>query len=279
MSRYYYLVASLPDLDPDKAARKIDFEELYDHIIRNLEPADRKRLTFLMEGYDIENFMQSLAEKRGEPSYYLGFSEPSNVSKEILDHYQRNQDVLPACIRKLIEEHADWLDDRSLTEVENWLWNAWYEEAIEGQDVFTSKFFSFDRDLRNLLLAYNGRQFGIQAKQYMIGDAPINRMLQRSQAADFGLGNEYPFVESLQQAFSDEDPVKLEKTIDKIKWQYIDALNAFSFFDTDIVLGYFLKLQIVKRWTVTTETESPEQKLRALSEKVMEDFKLPEIFN
>ncbi|MCC5929727.1 MAG: DUF2764 family protein [Cyclobacteriaceae bacterium] len=279
MSRYFYLVASLPDLDPDKPARKIDFEELYDHILRNLEPPDRMQLTFLMQGNDIENFIKTLAEKRGEPSYYLGFSAPSTVSQELLDHYQRNQDALPACIRELIEEHADWLDDRSLAEVENWLWNEWYEEAIKSKDVFISKFFSFDRDLRNLLLAYNGRQFGIPAKQYMIGDAPINRMLQRSQATDFGLSNEYPFIESMQQAFSDEDPVKLEKTIDKIKWQYIDALNAFSFFDTDIVLGYFLKLQMVKRWTVSGESESPEQRLRTLSEKVMEDFKLPEIFN
>ncbi|MGF1636990.1 MAG: DUF2764 family protein [Cyclobacteriaceae bacterium] len=279
MSRYYYLVSGLPDLQLDKPVRKINFEEVYLQITENLTPEDREKLNYLVLRNDVVNFLQALSEKRGEASHYLSWQAPALLSPEIIEHFLRNSDSFPVFMQELLHEHPDWLDDRSLKDIESWLWKAYYTNGLEKHEGFIAKYLAFELNLRNILLAYNARNYQINLKEQLIADADINRLLLRSQAADFGLAREYPFMENLQLTFADKDPVKIEKTIDKIKWQYIDELTAFSFFDIDTVLGYFLKMQIVQRWNIYPETENAKTHVKALSEKILEGFKLPEIFN
>jgi len=55
-------------------------------------------------------------------------------------------------------------------------------------------------------------------------------------------------AEAMGQAWRSPDPLSAEKSLDKLRWQYLDDLSFGHSFDLDFLIIYGLKLQILDRY-------------------------------
>ena len=277
MAKYFYLLASLPDLELEKANKNLDFEAIFDLVKRNLSEEDLRLFQYLLYPNDIKNIISEIAAKREKPSLYPAYFFPSHIAPNSLKNTSKIQEVLPGFFASLFEQHPEWLEDKQLPKLENIMLERFYESALNLDDKFISKYFEFDRNLRNILVACNARNYSLNLESQLIGDADINRQLQRSQASDFGLSQQFPFIDEIFLVLEKEEPVALEKLLDKLRWGFIDDYNALNFFERGNVYGYFMKLMMTKRWTDLEGEETPDR-LGALIEDSMKSLEIPEIF-
>ena len=278
MAKYYYLVASFPDLDLERGNKNIDFEEIIDRIKRNLSEEDLALFQYLLYPTDIKNIISEIAAKREKPSLYPTFYLPTHIERGSFKNTAKILENLPEFLYKLFAQHPEWLEDKKLVKLENTMLERFYHAVAKQKDLFIRKYFVFDRDLRNILVACNARRYKFSLQPYLIGNAEINRQLLRSQDNDFGLSQQYPFIDTVFQTLEREEPVAIEELLDRLRWNFIDEYNAFNFFERSNVFGYFLKLMIVKRW-VDLEVEEESHYLEALINNGMENFEIPEVFS
>ena len=53
---------------------------------------------------------------------------------------------------------------------------------------------------------------------------------------------------SVQWATNQESPVESELSLDRLRWERIEALSKGHYFDIDYLITYALKLQLLERW-------------------------------
>lgn len=58
---------------------------------------------------------------------------------------------------------------------------------------------------------------------------------------------EYSYAEEVQRLFKMDDLWEAERTLNKMKWRFLDDLSAGHYFDFEFLLIYSLKLQILQR--------------------------------
>ena len=53
----------------------------------------------------------------------------------------------------------------------------------------------------------------------------------------------------VKAVFEQKDPLAMEIALMKIRWDFLDEKQKFYFFDLNWLVIYFLKLQVLERWT------------------------------
>lgn len=53
---------------------------------------------------------------------------------------------------------------------------------------------------------------------------------------------------AVQELIKGDDPLGMERGIDRLRWKYLDELAAVHYFDFHVIFSYFLKLKILERW-------------------------------
>lgn len=276
MNDYYYLLASLPDLELGRDTYKLEFEEVYQAILENLQESDEVNFRYLLYPQDNKNLIQSIARKTGKQPPFYKFFEPAVFSREEIEAYEKNFDAFPEYMSRYVEDQGDQLAGQSLSETEKKLQEYFYAEALELPDDFLAKYFGFERDLQNILLALNSRKHELNTREQLIGEHYMVNNLKKSSSTDFGLSQDYTFIESLNQTVEQTDPEQLELQIDRIRWEYLDELTRFSFFNTHKVFAYTVKLFSLKRW-ISLDPEAGQNRLDEIVNRMMEDFKLPSL--
>jgi len=66
------------------------------------------------------------------------------------------------------------------------------------------------------------------------------------------------FVDIFVQASKSSDPLTAERIIDRFRWQYIDELARFHYFDLEALVAYAIKLKILVRQDVFESSQGKE---------------------
>lgn len=251
--KYYYLIATLPDLTLEETKAKVDFEETIETIRRNLEKEDEKLFQFLLFPNDHRNLLNIIFSQYHQLDL-PPFESPSIFDKEVLQEYAHRPYELPAHISDFIVTLQERFAGMSMAEMENQLLERFYQHIADLDDEFIRDYFGFERALRSILAGLNrGLYKLIQGVETIEIDRISERLAQEGAGATL-LAKTYPFIEKLGQAIASKDPSHIEKTVDEIKWDYIDDASN-DFFGRQQVFGYVLKLLMVKRWTGLREQE------------------------
>jgi hypothetical protein len=277
MSAYYYLVSSLPSLEADHVPANLDCDELMSHIRENLDEKDVPALDVLLYPGDIRNWINLQASRRKLPEPYPIADGFSTLTREVLLNPVQYSAVWPDFLNRFVENEGERMDDMGLQEMEAALLTLFYDQVTRMGEGFPGAYFARDRSLRNILAACNVRRYGLQLQGQLIGDSSENWQLQHSKTSDFGLSLEFPYIDDILETMELEDPVALEQQVDRIRWQTIDSLLSFHNFDLAVVLGYVLKLQMIRRWQLLREIGSERNPLEQLKADIMRDFVLPEM--
>lgn len=246
MGSYYYLISGLPEVKLSDSKAKYDINEITQNILSNLSDKDIKLFNYFIYQNDNKNLVNAIALSKGLFSPYFVHLEPSIFSKEEIQKYV-NLSNLPNYMVKFLEDNknTEW---ENIRHIENSLLSLYYEEMIQTGNVFIREYALFMRNLKNILAALNGKALGFSGDEIskeLIGDYPLISALIKSSAADFGLGREIPYINSIIDTFNSSDkadPYNLENVECSLVNGFLDRLTSIKSFTTDNLFAYYINL-------------------------------------
>lgn len=246
MGSYYYLISGLPEVKLSDSKAKYDINEITQNILSNLSDKDIKLFNYFIYQNDNKNLVNAIALSKGLFSPYFVHLEPSIFSKEEIQKYV-NLSNLPNYMVRFLEDNknTEW---ENIRHIENSLLSLYYEEMIQTGNAFIREYALFMRNLKNILAALNGKALGFSGDEIskeLIGDYPLISALTKSSAADFGLGREIPYINSIIDTFNSSDkadPYNLENVECSLVNGFLDRLTSIKSFTTDNLFAYYVNL-------------------------------------
>lgn len=262
---YYYLISGLPEIVLEQSKAPFSLAELVAELRAALHPEDFALVELLFLPHDNHNLLNLTLKTEG-PWDPLG-----KYPREDMEEKLKEPGQLPAYMDQFYQAYR--LDAPLWRELswEHQLTRLYYDHVLAHTDGFLHDWFAFDRDLKNILAAWNARAFELPAEGQLIGDDDLTAALQKSHARDFGLSRDVAFLDKLMQALERDDLLERERAVDYLRWNYIDELNTFHYFSVDVALGYLLKFRLLERWLnmdAERGRQALEEQLKALEDSV-----------
>lgn len=257
---YYYLVAGLPDILLDE--RKIHFTltELKEELKFHLHPKDYQLVEYLFLQYDNINFLNILLKKEAE------FNTLGNFSESFLTDEIKEPEHLPAYMMKFLEAYREGNPVYPNLSFENQLTWLYFDEMLALKNKFLVDWFTALRNVNNILAIYNSRKFGLNIENQMIGDYELTQAARKTAAKDFGLSNEFNYIDEIIGIFENPNILEQEISIDLLKWKYLNILNTFNYFTIERILAFIIEFIMVDRWSKLDAEKSGKMFKKMLNE-------------
>lgn len=265
---YYYIVAGLPDLVFDSHKKVVPLVDFIDEISELVTPQHGSFLELFRLAYDNKNLI-NLLEKRGKE-----FDVRGNYSKEKIEEEIKFPENLPRYMLHFIEAYKEEKLPYTYLSVDDQLTWLLYDELTAHPNPFLGTWFTFDLNLRNLLAGLNCRKLTEESQdtpghftvsKSIIGSNEVADLIRKSRAPDFSLSLDYPWVEKVL-SFNMQNLVEFEKSIDTFRWDMLDEMTTFTYFQIETILAFSIKLDIVERWQRLKPEVGKEKLKRLLSE-------------
>lgn len=266
---YYYLVAGLPELVLEQSKIPFSPAGFIGEIRKMLHPEDLQRVEWLMYPFDHHKLLNLVFKTSLKGKSFGKFSSLQ------LEDGLKEPGSLPAYMDRFYRAYLDEMPIWPQMSWENQLTQLYFDQAlVVHKEGFLRDWLVFENHLRNILAAWNIREFRMPAEGQFIGHEDVVEDMLKSHARDFGLLSEFPFLDKLLQVLEQQDLLEREKAIDRIKWSYIDELNTFNYFTIDVVLGYLLKLIMLERW-LDLDVESGQAAINNVMANLEGSFEFP----
>jgi len=284
---YFYFVSGLPNLSFDDTKLSYTPEQFRKEAKSQLTDKDFQSLGYLHFMTDIDNLLDKMYKSSGEHNpeglisahYWDDFlvfmhAKTENPNTEVPACFTE----LPAFVISDLFSAMSFEELPSRATLEKQLVNSFYDWAEQHPAAFIRKWFAFDRQVRNILLAINGRKHQLGYDQYLVGQGDIIDHLAKSHAADFGIGKENEIFESLYRIYEQNNLLYRERNYDNLRWKWIDNQNFFNYFNVDRVLGYYCKLRILNRW-ISADPNVGKEIFHDTLNAMENSFRFPDEFN
>jgi hypothetical protein len=244
--KYYFLASYLPEVHRDDIKIRITLGDLLEERF-HIPEKDWKDIERVLLGRDILIVEKLLAGKT------------ILLENSLFDlEFWRDQIKSPKEGPEFILEFLRSVDLQgfALKEADR-LYAAYFDYVLAStENGFLEGYFRFQKDLRNILTALRARQKRLDPSEYLVGEGEVVDILGSSTAEDFGLGAEYPWLESLMKA---EAPHQRQEMIDQIVWDYVDENAGPDPFEFSVILAYLLKLEILHKRLALSEEKGMEK--------------------
>ena len=144
----------------------------------------------------------------------------------------------------------------------------YFDYVLETKNKFLKQWFEFNQNVTNILIGLNCRAYDFDVEKQIIGDNEVSKAIANSNAKDFGLGVDLPYVSDIIIQAEKENLMAREKGLDQIKWDKVEEITLFDYFTIEVVLAYTIKLDLAYRWL-----ELDEEKGRKMFSKIINDLK------
>lgn len=269
---YYYLVAGLQDISLDANKLSIGLNEFVELLRTELHPEDYRMLELLFLPNDHKNLLNIL-EKKDHP-----LISPSVYQKETLEENIKEPVSLLPYLITFIQAYKEKTPVYANLSPENELTTLFYQLALSYPNEFLRKWFEFDMNIKNVLVAISSRKYHLPYEHQVIGNTEVSDAIRKSNARDFGLGNEYPYVEDVVNIHKIEDIHEREWNLDLLRWKYLDEVTFFEYFTAEKVLAYVIKLRMVERW-LSLDKEMGRKMFLKLLDELKASYSLPDKFS
>jgi hypothetical protein len=226
---------------------KLEFDELFDAIKRNLNKQDSKLLKYLIYPNDLQNLIKVFGRelKGWDVSDY---KKPGIFHTDEIKAYKKNRRNFPDFMNDFLSENEDRLANMSLQEIEDALVERFYKEVFSLNNNFLSSYYRFTRELKSLVAAFNYNTYDFLTQPNISDADRLILQVGPDRTPSASVLKDYPQVEELIQVFSKDQPEKTERFIDQVIWNFLDEMSGEQF-SREAVFAYTLKLQLLQRWT------------------------------
>lgn len=266
--QYYYLVASLAEqsFDAENPAHADSLIELREQIRAELSQADGRAVSLLYTYYDIQNTIGYINHST------LPFNQLGNLTAEqvaamvdggALDDDSPEAELQNLMIRSTIPSELMLIIDRfkernpreledfepiNANELERELYTSFYRTCARSKADYLRQWSDIDRQIRNITAARKARAMKIDPEPMIIEEGELREQLINSQSADFGLRDEFPYMDSLLAVLDTADFVERERRMDTLRWEIADELAEHDYFGVGRILSYLIHMNILHRW-------------------------------
>lgn len=270
---YYYLVAGLPDILLDEGKLKSSLIELRNELQNDLHPEDFALIQLLFLKYDNENLL-NIVQKNERP-----FVEGGNFEQSVLEEQIKEPSgILPSYMNEFVLRMHSEEQELSALSPELLLEEAFFNYLLSLNNEFLQEWYLLQYRINNLIAAINSKRHGYQIEEQIIGNDDFVEALQRSNARDFGLTQEFAETELVVAAMENKDLLAREKSIDQLRWNWIDDKVFFHYFTIERILAFMLQFEIAERW-MKLEQETGRSMFESMLNKLNSSYELPETFS
>ena len=242
MSReYHYLIASLPDLINPEENKNHPFPGFLEFCREQMAPSDIDLLNSCFIFNDIKNVC-GYAKNEGN------YVTPSYYSREFFDEALVDKDLFFPFISDFFFDLDAGTRMYPNVSPENELLIRLFENIEAHFDSFIRDYLYFELHCRNICTALSHRSLDLDYTGKVIPSDFISERIERSNAPDFGLGGDIGLFEPILDRFGKTDPIEIEKTIERIRWSWLDEAVGHRMFSRDAVISCAIKLQSIERW-------------------------------
>ncbi|MEG1586069.1 MAG: DUF2764 family protein [Bacteroidales bacterium] len=278
MSKYYCLIAGLPDIHIDDQKLSYSVAEFKEEVYEQLSASDRKLFDLFFLKYDNANLLKLLKDKEAslDSRGTLSGEELERIIKQLKEGDQpeaKNISYFSPFIASYFEEKSS--DEAALHEDQ--LSALYYDYAVKSSNDFASDWFEFNLNLNNMLIASASRKYHFDPSTLIVGDNEVAKALRSSSARDWGLAGTVDFIEAVQRIGEETDLTEKERKIDLLKWNWLEEHSFFHYFTGERLFAYMLKLEIIERW-FRLNKETGEAQLREMIGRLKSEVKLPDDF-
>lgn len=279
-NQYHYLVAGLPDLLFDDSKLQTSLIQFREVIAESVEESDQVYIRLFFYRYDNQNILKRLQDPECE------IDPKGNLSSDELDQiflsakegsFSTDISGVPDYIDEFLTAH---INETPVFANKSWdlqLSELYYNYSVSTDNKYISNWFNFERNLTNLITASQCKKYDVSGTNQLIGAGEIVEKLERSNARDFGLDNDFPFLNEILKALEENDLKDFELKLDRVKWDYLDSEVFFFYFTIERIFSYLIKLSIIDRW-LSLDKETGRKLFNELVSNMEATYEFPEEF-
>lgn len=275
MSKYYYLIAGLPELaleDNKLYCTLADFKSEYYPF---LSKPDRKLLDLFYLQFDNLNLLKLLRDRDASIDLRGLYSKESLLEgiSMIKEGAEIAEPQLPSYMSIFLINYFKESFDTSV------LWDdrlaaLYYAYALRCKNRFMIDWFDFNLMVNNVLIALTARKYKLDIAPHIVGDTVVCDALRTSNARDFGLSGSIDYWEQLAKAGETEDLVEREKKIDQLRWNWLEEHSTFKYFTVERIIVFFQQLSIIERW-IPLDKEKGNKMFRSIIAALKDEVQIP----
>jgi hypothetical protein len=284
MSKYYCLIAGLPNISSDDTKIPFTISEFREELDGVLTDADKKPVDLFFLKFDNKNLITQVKHPGFDPDERgrITFHEFNDLIQAL-----KGEETPP--VNKRMPPYFEtflklYLEAEAKNEQQNVLWEdvlaaLYYEYAAECKNGFVAEWFEMNLNISNMFTALTCRKYRLDKANYIVGNNPVANSLRTSNARDFGLGDTENYLMEVQRIADENDLLVREQKTDLLKWQWLEDNTFFKTFDIESVFAYLLKLEMIER-RVMLDKAAGERTFRELadamkkgSDNALEEFK------
>ena len=287
MSKYYCLIAGLPNINPDDTKLTYTVSEFKAELEPILTQPDKQVMFWFYLKYDNRNILTFLRDKVAD----VKFDARGNFSKEeVTELYDglKNKEKMPknnpfpAYIIRFFQSYLSRLENEESMEIhllEDQLSSLYYAEAIKCGNEFLSSWFELNLNIGNVLAVNNCRKYGLNKDLYIVGNNEVAEYLRQSRARELHFGETIEYMRELVQIVEEKEPIIREKRLDTLRWKWLDENTFFTTFDIENLVSYMLRLEMIERWIALDKVRGGltfrqmVSDMKQESAKTLEEFK------
>lgn len=249
MSKYYYLVAGLPELTLEDSKLSYTVADFKSELYSALSEEDRMLIDLFYLQFDNANVLKLLKDKDAaiDPRGNYSAEELAEYISLLKEGGEVSERMFPSYLSTFISEYFNMsVEDDFLHE--DRLAALYYAYAMKCKNKFVSAWFSFNLVINNVLVALTARKFKVDVAPLIVGDTEVCEALRTSGARDFGLSGEVEWLDILVKISETEELVEREKKIDLLRWNWMEEATFFNYFTVERLFVFLLQLEMIERW-------------------------------
>lgn len=279
MSKYYYLVAGLPDLTLEDSKLNYTVADFRTEFYPYLTTSDKKLIDLFYLKFDNTNVLKLLKDKDAAIDVCGNYSaeDLSGFIASIKEGDVLSDKAFPAYLSTFISEYFNQSPDEAGILPEDRLSSLYYAYAMKCKNKFVSEWFAFNLNVNNILVALMARKYKLDMTSLIVGETEICRALRTSNARDFGLATEVDYLEPLMKISEVEELVEREKKTDQLRWNWMEEATFFDYFTVERLFVFLLQLEMIERW-ISLDKEKGNKLFRSMIAALKDEVQIPAEF-
>ncbi|MCD8166774.1 MAG: DUF2764 domain-containing protein [Bacteroides sp.] len=279
MSKYYYLIAGLPEITLEDSKLSYSVSDFKTQIYPELSDEDKKLIDLFYLKFDNKNVLLLLKDKDAEidPRGKYSVEELTEYIATIKEGGEIPADVFPTYLSRFMTEYFSDKPKEEGVLPEDHLSTLYYDYAMHTDNRFVAAWFGFNLNINNILVALTARKYKLDIASSIVGNTEITEALRNSNARDFGLSAEVDYLDQVLKIGETPELVDRERQLDLLRWNWLEEETFFNYFTIERIFAFLLKLEMIERW-LSLDTEKGNQLFRGIIDSLKNEVQIPPEF-